>query len=383
VGEEYKDFAVKELVSALQERNAERVQSIIALLEEFFGRDDRDIVWLKITSERFQNALKKSESGELEFLVALINLDAASNRFVGQFSAAVSQVVISEAAKLVEQGRAGKALELVSQLDFAQRTPSLHDLVLKALNQLKPGKDSPLRDLQVIKKVRIVAANDQNVKTAYVKSLEALILNDLKQGEINNSETQLAELVFLRPDPSAANDLLRLELSKQLFSKKEETRAFNILDQVKTGIPLGMRFKLFLSQIKLVNGAVGFFLFVSCSFLCIILVLKWLIVKLPLGKLLPAPKVWRQEEDRPYQRPFVRLESKSKLLSDEEYTDCLQVLGLKNDAGLAAIKAAYRQAVKLCHPDRHTQGEISSRFVELTTAYDKVLSIRKKLGLDR
>jgi len=65
-----------------------------------------------------------------------------------------------------------------------------------------------------------------------------------------------------------------------------------------------------------------------------------------------------------------------------EYLGYLKQFGLNRDADLKSIKAAYRNAVKEVHPDlKHNQSQSDSeRFIQLTSAYERLLELRKEMG---
>ena len=65
-----------------------------------------------------------------------------------------------------------------------------------------------------------------------------------------------------------------------------------------------------------------------------------------------------------------------------EYDQCLSELGLRSGASAKDIKTAYRNMVKAVHPDLHGEaGSGSGKFVNLTTTYNRILELRKELGI--
>ena len=59
-------------------------------------------------------------------------------------------------------------------------------------------------------------------------------------------------------------------------------------------------------------------------------------------------------------------------LSAELYA-AYSVLGLEPSAGIADVKAAYRQIAKACHPDRNSSPESTALFQQLNQAYHMLI----------
>ena len=66
-----------------------------------------------------------------------------------------------------------------------------------------------------------------------------------------------------------------------------------------------------------------------------------------------------------------------------EYIGLLRTFDLGPEADLRDIKGAYRQAVKAVHPDVNPQATEDDKklFVEYTSAYERIVDLRKSLGL--
>jgi tetratricopeptide (TPR) repeat protein len=61
--------------------------------------------------------------------------------------------------------------------------------------------------------------------------------------------------------------------------------------------------------------------------------------------------------------------------------DCYRLLGLKDGASTAEVKASYRRLARQYHPDVNSQDKFAKeKFIELTEAYKFLLSVVKSFG---
>ncbi len=91
------------------------------------------------------------------------------------------------------------------------------------------------------------------------------------------------------------------------------------------------------------------------------------------------------EEDPSELRSFVRVENARPHNQEmSEYHDTLKKFSLSPNASLKEIKSTYRTLVKYCHPDLNPNQTASQKkeFLELTNIYDRLIDLRKNIGLD-
>jgi preprotein translocase subunit Sec63 len=97
----------------------------------------------------------------------------------------------------------------------------------------------------------------------------------------------------------------------------------------------------------------------------------------------PAPEEGAFHKPEDEMPKFVITGLKEQLDPDyHEYVNCLKVFGLRPGADLAAIKNAYRNAVKEYHPDRNRNAQemAAEVFIEMTRTYERLIELHTKQG---
>ena len=237
----------------------------------------------------------------------------------------------------------------------------------------------------------MLAANDAEVKAAYLTALELEISGMISQGRLEASERYLAQLLDIRPDPAAENDQIRARqaIAYMQASRRETVRGK--LSEIRSGIGLGTRLQLlwhgyYIGVWQIVA------LVVAALLLAYLFVYKRRLEAQPLSTQNAAGESETCDNHRSINEEtdndspagfgfsrFIHHMSPRRY----EYDKCLAELGLQSGANLKDVKTAYRNLVKAVHPDLHAGAGTpeSSKFVELTTTYNRVLELRKELDI--
>ncbi len=346
-----------------------------------FGFDDAVYKERRVLNEEVARGLNSLAKGELESVYPLVDLAKKDEQIGSLLSTSIIKAVHRLARENLKQGAPEKALAALSVLDLSWRTPTTHELIKRVL--FDAGKEGAVLALDASTKqfLYVIAAKDAALKDAYTSYLEKAILRKSRENEL--AENLFSALLEVRPDPNRRNDLVRLQQALDYAGHGSRTQARAKVSQVKTGVPLRYWPRLF---------AAGVYVRMTSLFLVLLL----------LGA---GGAVWYQLYSRSRENALeeqLRLGLEEELEAQreiplfsnatgirglnpilQEYVSHLRQFGLEKDADLKSIKTAYRSAVKAVHPDLNNDpsGADSAKFIELTGIYERLLELRKEMGL--
>lgn len=377
---------------ALKARRFARLPLLASLFRDLFGVEDGLFQEFRLVSDqltRFHQGLKARDVNALEIgLVSLRSDDALKTTLYPYLVEEIHQAAREE----VDEGRAPAAMELLCLIDTNFRTQTTHTLLRMALERL-PLENSQLLDRPVIKRFLLaVSPYDEKLKALLVERLETQFRAAAQTGDLNRADRALETLAALRPDPEVANDELRVFYAQELRSQGRIVQSQTQIRNIKTGVPPLVR----LSMFSLDTLGISFTLLVTivCSGMIFIT-----LALLQLTRRFPRRVMVADEEESESDRQEAESESDHRRDQDEfagprfrrmdtpkaspeqkEYLHCLSVFSLGPDASLKQIRQAYRAAVKEHHPDRHTEGIATDRFVNLNQTYERIIELRSLLG---
>lgn len=371
--------------AALQDNN--RGEKIADFVLKLLGPQEPLFVKLRLICNRIIDLRAASESGRPERIFPLLKSEPDNPLLATVLVPMAMEVLHGQAAQALAAGQNDRALHILGWISPSQRTPRTHELTLDALKNFSPQEVSYLGDRQTAAFLKVLADNDSALKDAYLAALERQISSLLAQGKVETSERYLALLLEVRPDPDSANDAIRIQqVYEYLETSRRETARIR-LAEVKTGIGLGTRLGLvargYYFNIRHFAGVL------AAAALLVFLFLR--MSHLRCRETLQGPDTSRPEteldseegcdDDRPEGFSFSRFVHHMSPRR-YEYDQCLSELGLRSGASAKDIKTAYRNMVKAVHPDLHGEaGSGSGKFVNLTTTYNRILELRKELGI--
>ena len=231
---------------------------------------------------------------------------------------------------------------------------------------------------------------DPSLKEIFEKKLVAQFRAALSKHDIAQAERVMGMLVSARPDPNLANDQLRIEYAQFLREVGKLAQSQTQLKRVQTGLPFLLRLGIFTSDYLGISLFNFIALLISGVLLSSLLVIRFSALIKEGGRKISqaAPNLktgfsrTRVESDSDnFTTPgFRRMQKTSP--ERAEYLRCLEVLGLTGEASFKQIRYAYREAVKTHHPDRQEEGRTTDRFVDLNQTYERIIELRKALGLN-
>ena len=368
---------------ALARADLKEAGQITDLEGGLFGLDDEQHVQRRLLNEKIQRAFQGVSRGELEEMHPLLDLAKKDAGLSTLLSALILKGLHQAASDMLQRGDPANAVNALALTDLRWRTPTTHSLITTALRDMSVyAKPLPLesgsRQFLVL-----LSQKDPAVKDAYLAYLERQAWLQLQQGRPDRVPPIVAEVLQIRPDPDPRNDQIRIQQALVLAQQGNRDAARGWLQELQTGLPLGAWTQLFFA------GA-----FMRPWLLLLVLVMLAAGVatgvhvlrrrrELDLEARVHAAA--RGDDEPEYVNIPLFSHSGAHGLSPkmQEYRGYLRELGLPRDADLKSIKAAYRNAVKGVHPDLspvQSQAD-SERFIQLTGVYERLLALRKELGL--
>ena len=358
----------------LTESRAALTKTIVASLG---ATDQTGILILKAEKLLADLADSARQSDNLGMLATAeqIERDADLRKLVAP---ARDAIIHKMAQTLFDQGKANAALELLSAIPPERLSPNTHQLLERGLSAITATPELSLLNQEVGAKIKQLFEIDPNLKFQYTEKLEALTTDFLGQGRIDLAEQLFDVLRVVRPDPSEANDHLRVDLALALNAANRVSGAKEILRHLGTSMSLSDRLRLIVAGVFGSPWLMVGWVLIPLALVSIQLVRRRRKVPDPSA----AENINDEEDEANAPKGFTGRGTGTRGSPEQrEYLSLLTKLGLPPSPSLKEIKTAYRKKVKSVHPDAASSHQ-SDDFIELNKAYERVLELRGKLGLD-
>jgi len=392
-----KDLSIKEAHEALRLRDMERASRIGSFLAIAFGSTDQIARALAERIARVRGVLVARSAGDVAALVRAANPDPKDPTVSELIVPPALEGLHALATQAIETGKTDVGLEILSRINPLVRTESTHELTRVALERIGAAPNEALVRPEVLNFIDVIALNDPRVEGEYGRALAGQAVMRAEQGALPDAEALAVRLERLRGVDQSMKDEVFLRLARSYIARDEFDVAERKLNQVVRGGVSGWLMHVRLSVVQMSVGAFGLMivLFIALG--------ATLIGSLSRGRRRsPSPEFAEAEQaaatpgtPRPQRRTdppiteaplqeFVVADHRRMSPSAQEYQRCLETLGLSPSADVRAIKNAYRTLVKDVHPDRNRANDetASTRFIELTRVYDRVLELRREFGYD-
>jgi len=361
----------------IAEDKLEQAKKVLTRLSDLYGVEDSSYLELSIDHTKIVEAFDSILHQEVEGMYLLTDLVKQNKSLAKALPTLILARVHQLAQNLLKEGQASKTLLLLSWLDLQWRTPTTHKLVVEALKGLKEDDVSSLFGTRIERFLSIMAIKDPEIKETYVKFVERDIQYRNKNHNFSLINSYFDRLRLLRPDPNAENDSLRIETALAMAQAGFNDSAKEIYSRVQTKVSQIDMIRLLLAGI-LVDRVLVFSLMIVPILLIGFLVFRRRAYKEALREEIDFSS--ESEEDWPI---FAKLAGKGRDPSSLQYEQLLRVFELERSADFKDIKTAFRNSVKRVHPDLNPDlnQDDRERFLNLTQTYEKIVKLRKRLGL--
>jgi DnaJ-domain-containing protein 1 len=396
---ELRKIAKQELQQAIIDNNEAGAREILSVLEVFFGQVDQglsDLSGLLARGFELNTQLREQRFDEIYYLT---DEDRQDRRFDFLLPKVVEALHL-RANQELKAGQGDKVLSILAHVPFDRRTETTHSLLVEALKTLDARAAKVLIEPKIAQQLGRIAEKDPVVRGLLVSVLNRQAKAGISAGDLAVAESYFNQLLVLRPDPDPANDEIRESKALALAANGDFSSARAELLAVKGGVSLLTRLRL--TSMRLIADPISLALIglIPIGLLVLFRLLrpsrrqsansntaKQQTKKPNRPPPGPSPEVETEQEDPDSIPQGFRVLSKGQNLSPSliEYQKLLQMFGLRPEADLTAIKKAYRNAVKECHPDSNhaNDARASEEFIRVTRAYERLLELRQSQGLDR
>ena len=370
-------------------RNFVHMGLVIDFLGAAFGIDDAEYNELRRLQIKVTEAVDDIKRGNLERIYALSELVRGDEWLSTVVSPLLVEALHQATEIKIKKSDSEGALEVLTRIDLKRRTPTTHQLILRALDNLEPKLGSLIYEPNIAHMLKSVALADSTVGQSYARLLERQTFLGIQLDSGEEVRQAFDQLLLIRPDPNPINDSLRVSIVEYLVQKGFLSQAKIQLADIQTGVSLWARLRFMFAGLyfdaryiyililsPILAGFVLFCLEASRRYRAEI--------KLKVAQ--AKSQARKIEEEEPQRPKFVSsnfMRSASPTLV--EYREHLAVFGLAEGVDIKSIKTAYRQSVKEVHPDHlgtSQDPKASEKFIHLTKTYERILELRQIIGVD-
>ena len=322
--------------------------------------------------------------------------------------AAESELTVYEQILQIARGEGGTAKDRLIQ--FGKVLTLLSDGL--AEGELK-REGWPFDDPAVRKAIHSLVGTNITLQQRLVEVYEEHIMFLVRADDGEHLRTFYNSVLELRPDPNDLNNRLRLKIAFKASGDNARHFAIGRLEELKqsTGISLLNRFRLVLKgYYGSAQPIVVLTMVCLLAFGLFLKLFRWSGAVKDTHNKYKRAKAFEEDnlrqteefvrEKQRASRPLLGSQGPRKFRdpsqdekaedkrgpgyfrpvdSQDEYSRLLSFFNLDDEATEADIKAAYRDMVKLHHPDRNPEGEkeqIEAFFQEIKERYDRIMEIR-------
>ena len=369
-GDEVRTAIAGGQLGLLEEEQYEEAERLLSTLRVMYGAEDPVVVRMQRLHAQVSEARSASQAGQPGTIDLLLR-SQADPRVQTLLSGFRVRALHKNAEDLIVGGRADEALRALARIEIAKRTPTTHALALRCLETLQPQPTSVIVDVSVDLFLRALVPFDERLHHGYDAALRRQWVALESLGQVRAASVLVETLVSLRPGDAAWAAKLRFEQALKLLAAGHPAEGRALLELVPS-LTVGQRLQLFFRGYYFSRLFVVALLFVGFCILAGVLLYKRFRSAAP-SMQESRPAVEREPPSADELPQFRRQNKESSW--DPELLHALRVLGLEAGADLAAVKSAYRIAVKEYHPDVQSEqsGLASQRFMEITKAYEHIL----------
>lgn len=387
---DFKSQLSKRFFRLLSERDNEGAQAALELYRVLTGGEDDTYRRMLSVHQKVSFLLSDPKGQNISEALSLIEILRQDHELEILLRSLVVNLIHDKLQTLLEGGHARDVLLLLSSINPTWRTPTTHEILLKALGALHPEAESPLSEPHVARAILAFSTGDERIRASAAEAYQRQISHLLSVNSIASAQNVLSHLILVNPDPSAINDEERLDIVAALAKAGREERAAQLLREVtpsSLGIISKVRYlwwnlSLEISFVTLL--LLGLLFCIGLAFLRVRAKKDGKVKKNVQKKVPPKVRYLLKEHQDPseeaeelpkFVRPPPRLPPEYL-----EYCEHLESLGLGAGATVKEIKLAYRMLMKEVHPDARVEDEklASDRFMKIQQAYERAVELEER-----
>ena len=359
---------------SVKSRSLEDARSSLTVIRNLYGSNNTFLNDLTGLYSKFKTIEAARSNHSIEQIFSIIEQSKSDPELDSMFGTELSSIIHDSASRALKGGDRVKALRILSHLNLDRRTPTSFSIAHKSVKQLAFKDRSLLEDSAVTNALIALSGYDNTFKKALINYLYKTITT-LQANKDSSSALKFIS-IFQKLSPQ---DIHALQLKQALLYVKQ--RRFHSAERIIQSDD----FKLsFTDRIRLFLGGYYVNLPILLAYISIPFLLFGIIRLRTLR--LRAQALGHDSSEFYDTISSVGDRIKSSRLSPryQEYSRCLQIFELPATATEKDIKAAYRAAVKEVHPDiigNNQEEHDSDDFIRLTQTYERMLELRKELGL--
>jgi hypothetical protein len=271
-----------------------------------------------------------------------------------------------------------------------KRTIETLELTQKSLSKLEENSEKAILIPGVSKYLFDISQANTMFRAQYIKFLVQLSDKILKQEKPERLQVILGLLTALNPDPNETNDTVRLNLASYYVKRGAKDMGLAVYAGLKGGLPLKKKIPVLLT-ITWLKYPITCIITLASLLGFLVLLLVYLvkssqavvnISRLHLresGSSDDSLKYSKEFSERPL---FVKKVLGQQLTpTAQEYSSLVSLFEIEPDSTVRDIKHAYREKMKVLHPDMKMPSERGSEAQEIMKtrkAYERLLEIRNK-----
>lgn len=384
-----REVAVDKFRQELLKRNLNSAYAISRLLLELLGESDAAVRELVYIERKLIEAFSTDEGQARASLQSLLSLSDVDQEMLRALQPLVRDRLIEVADLMLSGRRNDEALRLLLTLPFDERTPRVHELLRSAISGLSSEQLTVIGDTKLLDSASRYAAEDPHIARALQAQILAKVRALNNEGRALQARIFFDELRSIYKDPSLDNDLIRIEIARAFFLIGERSEGERLLEGLSRPLGAPEAASLFISG-RYISQSLQFIAVFAPILAALLYLLIEKVRESVRARQKRAKEALAEDEEESTVRPqfsrqgmFVNHALVNPLNPRlAEYRGCLEVLGLTVNADLDEIKRTYRSAVKAAHPDMQQTGSFATeRFVEITNAYDRLIQLRKEMGM--
>ena len=367
---EISSYGVQKIIDISLKGQIKEANDIFSLLSEFqlFGNEERNNIAVILLD------LQDVYAGDDSKYKTLIQvLDNSDSRIKDVAMPIIYNKALGRGKELIEKHRNKEAVTfLLSSIPSKLQSPKFYETLKLGFTAVNSSKDA--EDLLTLRNEII---NVINSDSTIGEKLYPLLVNRVKE-YINANDFGSAELLLksLSELPGfLESKLAKIELEKLIskYAFSGDIEAVNNIVKIQPDISILLSAKFFLIVWKVA----------WCSPLIFIILLALLLVVRRRNQKAKLAK--KAAQSKPKVEPLFpeKKDSDEEFTSKDELTLLLEELGLEKEADVTEIKHAYRQKLKLIHPDSQVGAvakmiyDRTDELMRLKSVYERILQLKK------